>query len=355
MRSLKTICYILFILITLAFLLYIERHPVYNWDMIAYMGVVEEYDGLNIEQAHDSVYNILKRETPDTTYIGLTKPIEDRYECLVNVNAYQNELGFFRTKPLYTFLVFVFYKLGVNLVTSTFLPSFLSCFLLMLLTYHWLNKVTTPLGALITATMLLLLPKLGELCRLSSPDALSNMLILFSLYLLNFEARRKWLYVVLALCLLARIDNFIFVIVVLGFLHLRRGKALLKPLLVLGLISVLSIVIIPMIMGDSYDWFMNFAFLFSVNDYVQHWRFLLYDFRYPSYLFLVIVSVILFQSGDSRTLLLTKIIVITFSIRCILFPSLQERFFVAYEFGLVLLLVQYASSIRARHRQISDT
>ncbi|HTN47015.1 MAG TPA: hypothetical protein VL098_11760 [Flavipsychrobacter sp.] len=327
------------------FLFYTERHPQYNWDMIAYMGVVQEYEGVGLRKAHDSVYNMIKRDLPKDAYNVLTAKVEDQYECLIDAKAYENELSFFRTKPLYTFTVYCLHKLGVNLVTATYIPSFFSCFVLILLIFHWLNQVTKPVVAFIIAVLLMLLPKFAELCRLSSPDAISNMLILLSIYLIHSKSKRIWIYIALAFSVLARIDNFIFVIVILGFQFFNQKNTKMLLLVTAG-VSLLALLLIPMLLGDSYNWFMKFAFLFSVDDYLRHWKFVLFDFRYPSYMFIAIIAVLLLAFGNSTSKELTRMMLITFVIRCILFPSLQERFFIAYEFAVVVLAVHHFSMVQ---------
>lgn len=335
-----------FVLLAAALVFFFGEKPIYNWDMIAYMGVAVEYTEHNPQVVHESVYKTLKEEVPAPVYKNLTANIEDRQECFESVSAFENELSFFRAKPLYTFLVFLLHKAGIRLVMATLIPSIIACFFIMLLSYHWLGIYLKKPYAFVIALLIGFLRIISELDRYSTPDALSNLFILLSLYLVATGADKKWIVGSLLLCIVARIDNFIFAAVVVYFIYLSGMKNIGFKLLVLGALAALSVIGIPMLLGDKADWFTKFAFLESLPAYIQHWRDTIYLIRTDLfYIAMILATIFLIWKADKEVKSLLYIIIITISARLVLFPSLQERFFAAYEISVLVMLAYYLGGI----------
>lgn len=339
--------FINFILIAMGSLLIglYSRNPVYNWDMIAYMGVALEYAEPDLSKVHKETYATLQAEVPPKVFADLTNIIEDRHNCLVNVHAFENELSYFRVKPLYTGAVFLLYHLGVPMFYATLLPSLLATFLMLLVVYFWLAMYVKKIFALILALLLGLYPPFRELAQLSSPDAMSNLLILLSLYLIANGKTGWMLGSCIVLSVLCRVDNFLFAGVVVYFVYLSdygKGKLLLLGS-ILAVIAIVGIIGIPVLMGDSPDWFLKFAYTASSDHYIQHWRDVLYLFRHSLFylLFIVVALTLLLNKKYLASRRIAVIVTLSVMLHMILFPSLQERFLVAYEFALIIMLVNY--------------
>lgn len=351
----KRIYDILLVVFAMVFVLFTARKPIYNWDMIAYMGVVEEYSSHDMEQVHRNVYQALKAEVPADVFAGLTDHEDDRYECLKDTKAFYDELSFFRAKPLYTFLVFLLHKSGIPFVLSTIIPSVIASFIILLLVYGWLCVYLERHIALVTAILLALLPSFAELVRFSTPDALSNMFVLWAAYLIATGKSRKWLLFALTLSLFARVDNFIFVMAVLFFVFMNgKLKVGYRVFAIIG-VALLGILGIPMLFGDSFNWFTKFAFLFSPSEYAHHWTLVLYAIRWSAqYILMLLIAIFLYANGDKQTVRLMKIIGLTIAVRLFLFPSIQDRFFVSFEFIIAILLIGFMqqSIYRKMPRQI---
>jgi len=335
---------IAFIIIAAVFVLLTSKKPVYNWDMVAYMGVVVEYSEHDMQKVHDSVYHALQHEVPPSVYYGLTNNIDDRHACLVNAKIFGSELSFFRAKPLYTFFVYLLHNTGISLVNATLIPSIIACFCMIILIYHWLSLYVKRPAAFILASLIALLPIFSLLDQYSTPDAISNFFVLASLFLLATHKKTSWIILCLLLSILARIDNFILAAVVIYFMFLKGKKNVLLSFIILGGVSVLCVILIPLLMGDKADWFTKFAFLTSPKDYIQHWRDLVYTLRHDV-MYLLLIPIVLFMlwKANAEIKKLTLIIMVTVVTRLILFPSLQERFFAAYEFTIILLFIHYMS------------
>jgi hypothetical protein len=342
----RTKLFDLLFLIAAGFLVfYLSQKPVYNWDMISYMGVATEYSVHDPQVVHDSVYHDLKREVPAPVYRDLTGDHEERRACLLSSKEYNDQLSYFRAKPLYTLMIAGLNKAGVSLVRATLIPSIIACFFLMLLVYHWLSLYLKKPFAFVTALLMSLLPIFVELDRFSTPDAVSNFFVLLSLYLVTTGKNKWWILLSLFLSVVARVDNFVLAIVVAYFLYLKGTKNVVWKLGIVGAVAGISIIGIPVLMGDSPTWFTKFAFLGSVTSYVNHWRDVIYTLRTDAlYLLLILAAAFMLRKADYAIKMPLIIIVITILARLILFPSLQERFYAAYEFTVIILLVKYLST-----------
>lgn len=338
----KRITDILFILLAAISVWYVSQKPIYNWDMIEYMGVALSYTDHNDQEVHDIVYNSLKKEVPPEIYNGLTKNIEERKDCLTNVKVFDDQMSFFRTKPLYTFCVFLLYKAHVPLVIATLVPSIIAAFVMLLIIYFWLSTFLQKGWAFILGLLFMCLPVFHELNCYSTPDGISNMFILLSLYLLATKYAHKWSMTMAGISVIARIDNFIYAAVLGYFLFLRKSKNLLVSLFIIVVLSIAVVIGIPMLLGDNANWFTKFAFLFSVHDYIHHWRDVIYLVRTNGLYLLLIGIVIWMYFKAEKTIVSTlQIIILTIAVHMLLFPSLQERFFGAYEFAILILFIQY--------------
>lgn len=333
---------LLFVVLAAVFVFLLSEKPVYNWDMIAYMGVSVEYSEHDLQKVHDSVYHTLRQEVSPEVYRGLTENYDDRAQCLKDASIFGKELSFFRTKPLYTLWVFLLHKAGVHLVLATLIPSIIACFLIILLVYHWLCHFLQRPLAFVAAASIAMLPIFAMLDRYSTPDAMSNLFVLLTLYTIATKKPVWMLILSLLLATLSRIDNFVLAIVIAYFLYLKNTKNILWKSLVVGSISLICVVGVPMLMGDRADWFTQFAFLFSVKDYIQHWRDVIYILRTDVlYLVLMAVAALLILKANREIKTLVQIVVTTVVIRLFLFPSLQERFFAAYEFVVIIALLSF--------------
>jgi hypothetical protein len=350
---------LIFLVFAGVFIFFSSQKPMYNWDMIAYMGVAVEYQEHNLQRVHNEVYSSLQREVPASVYAGLTADIDDRHECAVSADAFAEELGFFRTKPLYTFLVFLFFTSGLPLVFSTLLPSIIASFVFLAIAYIWVAKYVKRYLAVIISAGIAFLPIVSEQARSSTPDALSSMLLLLTLYLLATNRKKQWVVLCMLLAVLARVDNVIFAIVVSFYLFLWQKKNMILKLGVILLAGAICLIGLPVLLGDSATWFTKFAFLFSFHDYVQHWRDVFYLLRTgPQYLTFIAIAIVLAFSKNEVISRIIRIISATVIIRLFLFPSLQERFFAAYEVAVVIMFVYYLAILSAtlsRKEVVPDT
>src|SRR5579863_6561366 len=139
---------------------YAFKRPYYNWDMLGYMAVVLGYENNDAAFVHSTVYGIAKQQLPFAAYNQLIDGgLEFRKRVAANSNEFYKQMPFYAVKPLYTGLVFLFYKAGCPLIQATILPSLIGYFLIGVLLVYWLRMyLQFPLALAVSFLTLLSAP-----------------------------------------------------------------------------------------------------------------------------------------------------------------------------------------------------
>src|ERR1700722_1366719 len=160
-----------FVLLVAAF--YSFKKPEYNWDMLPYMALVLKADNADIKTVHDLIYQKAKQNLPSLTYQNLAGANDYRKKMSEDALAFNNQLPFYVVKPLYVWVVYMFYKSGFSLTASTILPSIFAFLLCGILLYYWLKKYIGEVYASGMSLFVMLSPPILSTARLSTPDLLS--------------------------------------------------------------------------------------------------------------------------------------------------------------------------------------
>ncbi len=221
------------LIILLSYLSYSSyRHPLYNWDMLCYSSIVLKIDGINDDfERQKKLYSCLAHSVSKKTFEDLTGENPYRIQQYNDAISFANQERWHYSKPLYISLIFIFYKLGVNLFASSVLVSIISCLALLLLSYKVLRgNFPMWLSSLITATIAIN-PNTRELFKLSSPDSLSALFFILILYLINRWNKEKskinltFLTISSMFLILTRSENFIFIFFLsISFYWFNRAK-----------------------------------------------------------------------------------------------------------------------------------
>lgn len=136
--------------------LFAFRRPAYNWDMLPYMAIVLKMDKpwLNMEGIHTLTYQMASQKVPETDY-RLLKEGNYRKKMAANAAAFGEQLPFYSVKPLYVGMIYLLYKTGFSLVSSTMLPSIIAYFFLGLLLFYWMGRYLRPLFALLGSVLVM--------------------------------------------------------------------------------------------------------------------------------------------------------------------------------------------------------
>lgn len=340
----KWLVHIVFALIA-AGVIAVNYKPAYNWDILPYMALALSHTVDNKDSVHSKVYNIIKEgqqrgEVTNGTFGNFTQRIPYRVQCYENADKFNGQLFYYRTKPFYNLFVYGLYTVGVPLIQATVIPSVVACFFILLVLYAWMSLYTHRLMAAVIVSLLALLPIFSELQNTSSPDALSFVFVLAAMYLFFAGKHKGWIFLCLAFAVLARIDNFIFAVVMLYAIFKPARNRLMFIAAGFILAAIVAVLVIPWVAGNSPLWFTEFKFLESHVQYYFHVRNVFRAFFADVYYWIWValgLALLTVKYKPVRQLML--IITASVIIRMVLFPSLQERFFAPYEFALIVSLL----------------
>jgi hypothetical protein len=354
--------YLIFVLLVS---LYGLKKDSYNWDILGYMAVVIGYDHHDPVFVHDTVYQIAKDQLPASIYGQLVDGgIEFRRRVAASSNEFDQQLPFYSVKPLYTRMVYLFYKLGIPLIASIHLPSLFSFFLMGFLLLFWIKKYIQFFLALSVSLLIILSAPMLEVDRISTPDCLSAFLLFSAMYFI-FEAKSLMLtFIFLLLSIFARLDNIIPSIFILTLLTFSRewgpDISVKKYILILLCFSLsfLSISHMTIRWGWSilyYPTFMrslnlSYAFhpQFHFGDYmslaISHFMTGLFFTNLLLYLSLSLLVFIVRPDPQSRRLgfdqLFLCVIFLIITVRFVLQPMIADRIYIAYYLCILILLIR---------------
>lgn len=339
-----TIYFSLFILLLTGSLSFV---PGYNGDMPFYIVAAITMDGKTDQQAISETKSILRTELTGGK-------LESHLYRLDHIE--ENMLDYYRIKPLYIFIIKVLQKTGLSFVDATLLPSLLAFFLIGCIVFLWAIKVFRPEAAMIFSVILILTGPSITLARLSTPDPLSNLFLLFCLYRIYFGKKYFWTTAVLLGSIFIRLDNFISVIVLFTLMRFWPGRKISAAIyfILIGF-SVFIATGINYYFESDFWWFRNFTYFQGASAYVR--QVLVYFLSlsmsiFPA-LFLLAFYLFYFHRSDTdkKTSYILLAIAAIFLLRFFTFPSFDERFNTAY--CLCAFLVMFESLIKERGLEIS--
>jgi len=175
--------YIVYFLCLLPVAIFAFKRPYYNWDMLPYMALALKMDHADSNMVHKMTFSIAKADIPTVDYGYLTSG-EYRKKMADSTADFYSQLPFYVVKPFYIWMVYLFYKLGFSLPLSTVLPSILSYLLIGLILLSWLKKYLSTSFAFPAALLIMYSVFMVSMARLSTPDALSSLLLFSAMYLI---------------------------------------------------------------------------------------------------------------------------------------------------------------------------
>ncbi len=198
--------------------------PYYNWDMLPYIGVAYRLGGASVEEAHMRTYAVSEAAAPAREHRWNTQGGAYRRTVTRDPAAFGQQLPFYSVKPAYPALMLALMRTGLNGVDASVWISraaYLGIGVILLL---WLASFLAPIPAVATTAGVMGLPFVLDLARLSTPDALSTLLVLPALWLVFDQRRLRAGTALLVLSVPVRPDNLLWVVVVAAYGALRRRE-----------------------------------------------------------------------------------------------------------------------------------
>ena len=187
----------------------------YNWDFIGYMGVVNSYLEKDSKKIHQKTYFILDKSIDVKKY----ELKSEGYRKVMSIDhkAFEENLSFYKIRPLYTMAIYVLYRLGFNLLFSIKILTILPIvFILGMLYFSVKREMNNRQVAFLFSMFFVFSPLIIKIAT-TTPDALSGMFLLM-LSLAYYEQRNKFLQIIIMFLLVAtRTDNFLWIVLLLLF------------------------------------------------------------------------------------------------------------------------------------------
>ncbi|HEX8461449.1 MAG TPA: hypothetical protein VF623_08460, partial [Segetibacter sp.] len=343
---------ILFIAIVTIYMVHLSKRPLYNSDMLSYMGIALQIKGFDAQQLHDSVYTITKAHVPAKAFVNLTSTNDGRVERYNDYRSFYDYLRYFRLKPLYVFVIKTFYDSGINLVFATILPSLIFTGGLLIAFFYGLQKLfKSNIFPFVIGLIVMLFSYTNQLVCLSTPDAMSSFQVFILFLNLFFKGKEAVSYCILALCIFTRIDNLTLLPFILYYYRFDKVniKSLVKAFLLISAV-VIIVSVVPFLFGNHTFWFIDFIYKPSVYVamVIKSAGLMRTDFNL---LFLLLAMLLFFiLSNQTRLRSLFVGVVLLSCTRFLLFPSYEERFYFIFKLMIVFIgLAAFADRIQLKN------
>jgi hypothetical protein len=323
--------------------------PSYNWDMIAYIASALSINHPDPAIYHSLAYSLVKASVPAQIFHSLiSSPY--RHTVFQNFHAFQEQMPFYHVQPLYILLIYLLYKIGVGPVSATVYISIASYVGIAATAFAWtrsIPKEAKPFIRVATAFLLLTSP-LWQISKLSTPDALAIFLLVLGTYFYT-RGKRHAMGLAFALSIFARPDSLIFVSLILIYIFfVEQWKVSSAVYLVISVVTYFAI----SLLAHGYSWhtLVGYTFFgysayprqavwhFGVISYIKvldlNTRRMIHSLFAPVFLSLAFLGASV--GGNTKFRALLAISVATFVLHFLLFPSVEDRFYVS-EYVIIAL------------------
>ncbi|MGN6166457.1 MAG: hypothetical protein ACTHOF_18140 [Flavisolibacter sp.] len=343
--------------------IYCFKKPFYNWDLLPYTALVLKMDHYNAKQAHDLAYQFAKENIPAKNFQQLTDSTHSYRNSMYNdAEAFNGQLPFYVVKPLYTTLIYLFYKSGIDLPHATLFPSLLAYLLIGLLLFHWLSRYLSQVATCIVALLVMISPPLIEVAKTSSPDCLSAFCLFASFYFIIEKPFLKIAFVFMMISVFVRLDNILTCLLILSviFFSKRWDRKISFSNFFFMILSLLAVYIFISSMANQYGWsiffYNNFASRlhpvygsgehFSLKSYGRvMYEHLLNGIKHSYITIFMTLLVLIFSKVSnlkniSFNHLFALLIPLILLLRFILYPDISDRFYIAFYLIIIILLTK---------------
>jgi hypothetical protein len=354
--AVATLFYFLFVgaLTSYAFLF-----PYNLWDMLAYTAVIESWHTSNAIAIHEEAYSSIRNLPEYAALVGIEPRKDSDYNRDAASDSYHfvQALPFYSIKPLYCLAAYTWHRLGFSYRRSLNLVSIFSFVLVAVLTWFWSRRYLDEWWCAVFAALLVVSPPIYACSRFVTPDALYLAFIAIALYLLLETPRAAAGSLFLLLTIWVRPDALIVAgLFLCTFLFLKRidfvewGGFCLLALLSYGAIRIF---------GGPYSWVVLFHNSFigpltqpgnaivGVTPRMYFFTIALNGWTLVKTTSLAVVflmgmlAIALHRRRPYRYM--TGIVLASEILHFLLFPSIENRFYVVSAFFVPLSLVMACS------------
>ena len=240
-----------------AFALISLRIPYMNWDMIGYVASAKAYESHDAAVLQKEVYELLKYSVPEDRYTALTTG-HFREIRATDPESLKQHLPFYQIRVVYTGLIALLWKLGLNPFFASYLISTVcSALAIWILAFmlpgkpHPIHLLVVPVIAISTGFI--------DLARYSTPDALA-VLMVYICYFLLFR-RRRLLLLALPASLLIRTD--LILLIPIFYLYLWQIRLFDRRIIAFSALMCISLYVAINSYFGNYGWSTTFDYTLS--------------------------------------------------------------------------------------------
>ena len=191
--------------------------------MIGYAASVNAFELKDANSVHDVTYTELKNATSAAEYRELTEGNQYREIMANNPQAFAEQLPFYKIRILYTFLIFILGKLGMNIFFATHFISGLAVAGGIILLYV-LGREYLPVIGVYGLALFILVFKVFELARYSTPDGLAFLAITLLMVFSSFREKTKAVLILLPIMVIVRTDLVLISVPIYIILFMRQKR-----------------------------------------------------------------------------------------------------------------------------------
>lgn len=350
-----------------------------TWDILGYAGAVETFHTSDPSVIHNSVYESLKEYASEEELHYLVESTAYRKTMSQDAEAFNQQIPFYKIRIIFIFLILLVTKLGFNVMLAGHIVTAVTAMLGLMAFYFAYRKIIHPLLWLIVPMLFIVLGGL-DMARIVTADPLAFLwtgLICFAF--LN----QRWLLLcgLLISSVLVRTDMILMVVIFTTYMMFFQSK-----LRIFAVATFIISFIVYMLVNEyagNYGWSTVFYYALVSEmsathpleysqlgvSFSQYFSEVIYNLggfidEPPLLLFqaLVIFQFILYLISQGRgqltnntfnsiigngPLTLTVIAVIYVISHYVLFPLLENRFFIGeYMLALLGLLVVVSKSVK---------
>ena len=360
-----------FMWLTIVVLFFIAiKKPIQSWDILGYIAVVESQKITDKDEIHHAVYNGFKDYATEDEFNDLINSSNYRKTMYNDVDAFNQQIPFYKMRVLFIALISLLSAFSINVFLASHIIVAASAVLGLLVFYYAYRKIIHPTFWFIVPMFFIVLDGLG-IARMVTADPLAFLWVALISYAF---IHNKWviLFGLLVSSVLVRTDLLLLVAIVVTYLMLFQPSLRLVSGLTLA-VSVGAYIFVNNY-ADNYGWSTVFYYaiisdmsathplvyseigvtlsqylsgvISNLGGFIDEPPLLLF-LAFALFQFIIVVltgkdsqKIRVFEVIQHKALALTLIGFLYVIEHYLLFPLLENRFFVAeYMIALLGLLV----------------
>lgn len=210
--------FIIYFILLLLNSVFIFRNPWVDWDIVSYIGNVKYVENQNIEVIHKETYKELREYLDEKRYDIIKWANQYRKDVFNEPEAFYDIMPFYNIKFIYIYSIYYISKLGLTIIQSVLALSVLSYIVFSSILFFIFSRELSKQPIFVLPLYLLTFSSpIIIAARSTTPDMFGAVLLLIWVFLI-LKKQAIWWILVLILSLWVRTDNIIFIGVLLFYM-----------------------------------------------------------------------------------------------------------------------------------------